>query len=191
MHAAHPDFKAFVAVQTGAVLQGELPRKVAAIVKNGASPTKLTFSITGTERSVLSRLTKSRGQTVIKVLPCKFTADFSLSLKFWNGGNGVFDAKAYPAEKRGISLVPLKDAAYFQRCVVDAGELCWPNGLELSGQQVFELSTELQTNLDLLTGSIFGAAHGFIGRLLAVSSASASPRFLPQQRRCNNCLGKV
>ena len=108
--------------------------------------TKLTCSTTGTERSVLSHLTKSRGQTVIKVLTCKSTADFSLSLKFSNGDSGVFDYKAYLAEKQGVLLEPLKDAAYFQRCFVDAGALCWPNGLELSGQRVFELSTLLQTH---------------------------------------------
>ena len=83
---------------------------------------------------------------MIKVLTCKPTAEFSLSLKFWNGESGVFDAKAYPAEKRGILLEPLKEAAYFQRCFVDAGALCWPNGLELSGQRVLELSTALQTH---------------------------------------------
>ena len=83
---------------------------------------------------------------MIKVLTCKPTADFSLSLKFSNGESGVFDATAYLAEKRGVLLEPLKDAAYFQRCCVDAGALCWPNGLELSGQRVFELSTLLQTH---------------------------------------------
>lgn len=83
---------------------------------------------------------------MIKVLTCKPTADFSLSLKFSNGESGVFDAKAYLAEKRGVLLEPLKEVAYFQRCFVDAGALCWPNGLELSGQRVFALSTVLQTN---------------------------------------------
>ena len=83
---------------------------------------------------------------MIKALTCKPTADFSLSLKFSNGEIGVFDAKAYLAERRGVLLEPLKDAVYFQRCFVDAGALCWPNGLELSGQRVFELSTVLQTH---------------------------------------------
>ena len=83
---------------------------------------------------------------MIKVLTCKPIADFSLLLKFSNGESGVFDAKAYLAEKRGILLEPLKEAAYFQRCFVDAGALCWPNGLELSGQRVLELSTALQTH---------------------------------------------
>ena len=80
---------------------------------------------------------------MIKVLTCKPTADFSVSLKFSNGKVGVFDAKAYLAEKRGVLLEPLKDAVYFQRCFVDAGALCWPNGLELSGQRVLELSKVL------------------------------------------------
>ena len=83
---------------------------------------------------------------MIKVLTCKPTADFTLSLKFSNGESGVFNAKAYLAEKRGILLEPLKESAYFQRCFVDAGALCWPNGLELSGQRVFELTTLLQAH---------------------------------------------
>ena len=83
---------------------------------------------------------------MIKVLTCKPIADFTLSLKFSNGESCFFDGKAYLAEKRGLLLEPLKDAAYFQRCFVDAGALCWPNGLALSGQRVFELSTALQTH---------------------------------------------
>ena len=83
---------------------------------------------------------------MIKVLTCKPIADFTLSLKFSNGESGVFDSKAYLAEKQGVFLEPLKDAAYFQRCFVDAGALCWPNGLELSGQRVFDLRTVLQTH---------------------------------------------
>ncbi len=77
---------------------------------------------------------------MIKVLTCQSIAAFTLELKFSNGESGVFDAKNYLAEKRGSLLDALRDASFFQRCFIDAGALCWPNGLELSGQRVFELS---------------------------------------------------
>jgi Protein of unknown function (DUF2442) len=78
---------------------------------------------------------------VIKVLTCTPVADFKLALTFSNGENGVFDAATYLSEKQGSLLEPLKTISYFQRCFIDAGALCWPNGLELSAQRVLELTT--------------------------------------------------
>lgn len=83
---------------------------------------------------------------MIKVLTCKAIAAFTLELKFSNGESGVFDAKSYLEEKRGSLLEPLREASFFQRCFVDAGALCWPNGLELSGQRVFELCKLLEAH---------------------------------------------
>ena len=84
--------------------------------------------------------------TMIKVLTTKPIAPFTLELMFSNGGSGVFDATSYLAEKSSSLLTPLKTDAYFERCFIDAGALCWPNGLELSGQRVFELCTILETH---------------------------------------------
>ena len=84
--------------------------------------------------------------TILKVLTSKPIAPFTMELTFSNGEAGVFDATSYLTEKSGSLLTPLKTAAYFERCFVDAGALCWPNGLELSGQRVFELSTVLETH---------------------------------------------
>jgi hypothetical protein len=82
----------------------------------------------------------------MKVLTIKPTAPFTLEMTFSNGKTGTFDATSYLAEKSGSLLTPLKTAAYFERCFVDAGALCWPNGLELSGQRIFELCTVLETH---------------------------------------------
>ena len=84
--------------------------------------------------------------TLLKVLTTNPTAPFTLELTFSNGETGVFDATSYLAEKSGSLLTPLKTAAYFERFFVDAGALCWPNGLELSGQRVFELSKVLEAH---------------------------------------------
>ena len=78
---------------------------------------------------------------MIKVLTCKSVDAFKLALTFSNGDRGVFDGAAYLAEKHGSLLEPLKKAEYFQRCFIDAGALCWPNGLELSAQRMLELTT--------------------------------------------------
>jgi hypothetical protein len=78
---------------------------------------------------------------VIKVLTCKPVADFKLALTFSNGERGVLDASIYLSEKQGSLLEPLKTISYFQSCFIDAGALCWPNGLELSAQRVLELTT--------------------------------------------------
>ena len=78
---------------------------------------------------------------MIKVLTCKTAEPFKLALTFSNGERGVFNATAYLLEKHGPLLEPLKKAEYFQSCFIDAGALCWPNGLELSAQRVLELTT--------------------------------------------------
>jgi hypothetical protein len=41
-------------------------------------------------------------------------------------------------QKNGSLLVPLRDENYFQRFFIDAGALCWPNGLELSPARLYE-----------------------------------------------------
>ena len=83
---------------------------------------------------------------MIKVLTCKPVDDFKLALTFSNGESGVFDAAIYLSEKQGSLLEPLRSISYFQSCFIDAGALCWPNGLELSAQRVLELTTLFETH---------------------------------------------
>ena len=83
---------------------------------------------------------------MIKVLTCIPLESFKLSLTFSNGESGVFDATTYLSEKQGPLLEPLKNAEYFESCFIDAGALCWPNGLELSAQRVQELTTVFEPN---------------------------------------------
>jgi len=44
-------------------------------------------------------------------------------------------------QRSGPLLVPLHDESYFKRVFIDAGALCWPNGLELSPQRLYETCT--------------------------------------------------
>lgn len=79
----------------------------------------------------------------MKVLSLEHTEDFQLILAFSNGARGRFDGGAYLSTRHGPLLEPLRQADYFRRCFIEAGAVCWPNGLELSGTRVFELSQPL------------------------------------------------
>ena len=77
---------------------------------------------------------------MIKVLNARCAGDFKLELDFSDHTHGVFDAGAYLATRSGPLLDKLRNANYFARVFIDAGALCWPNGLELSPAKVYELS---------------------------------------------------
>ena len=78
---------------------------------------------------------------MIKVLNARLTAPFTLEIDFSDHTQGVFDANAYLSSRTGPLLDELHDPAYFSRFFIDAGALCWPNGLELSPAKIHELST--------------------------------------------------
>ena len=81
---------------------------------------------------------------MIKLLDVKPLKAHLLELSFSDHSQGVFDGAAYLATRRGPLLDALRDPAYFGRCFVDAGALCWPNGLELSGARLHELVNAAQ-----------------------------------------------
>ena len=81
---------------------------------------------------------------MIKVLNARPAGDFKLELDFSDHTHAVFDAGAYLTTRSGPLLNKLRDANYFARVCIDAGALCWPNGLELSPAKVREL-THLHT----------------------------------------------
>jgi Protein of unknown function (DUF2442) len=88
----------------------------------------------------LNRSNAFKEPTVIKVLTLEPAEGFDLILTFSNGTRGRFDGAAYLAAHRGPLLEPLRQTGAFRRCFVEAGAVCWPNGLELSGARMFELS---------------------------------------------------
>jgi Protein of unknown function (DUF2442) len=78
--------------------------------------------------------------TVIKVLNARLTAPFTLEINFSDHTRGMFDAKAYLADRVAPLLDKLRDPDYFSHFFIDAGALCWPNGLEISPAKIHELS---------------------------------------------------
>ena len=69
------------------------------------------------------------------LLRVEFLGAHRLHLWFSDGTDGVFDAGNL-LQRSGSLLVKLRDPAYFAQCFVEAGALCWPNGLELSPQML-------------------------------------------------------
>lgn len=77
---------------------------------------------------------------MIKVLNARLTAPLVLEIDFSDHSHGVFDANAYLANRAGPLLEKLREPAYFGRFFIDAGALCWPNGLEISPAKIHEIS---------------------------------------------------
>lgn len=78
---------------------------------------------------------------MIKLLSAEYTENGLIAVEFSDGNKGVFDLSAYLNERTGSLLVPLADEGYARRCFIDAGALCWPNGLELSAERLHELAS--------------------------------------------------
>ena len=83
--------------------------------------------------------------TLIKLLDVKTLTPHQLELSFSDHTRGVFDGAHYLASRQGPLLEALRDPACFASCFVDAGALCWPNGLELSATRLHELVTTTAT----------------------------------------------
>ena len=73
-------------------------------------------------------------ETVVRVIP---RADFSLELWFSTGDHRVFDVRPY-LEKGVFSR--LKDEALFQQAHVSLDTVCWPGGLDIAPETLFDKS---------------------------------------------------
>ena len=81
---------------------------------------------------------------MLKLLTARYMGDFQVRLEFSDGTCGDFDGRSL-LQRSGSLLEPLRDAAYFQRCFIDAGALCWPNGLELSALRLRQNTRWVET----------------------------------------------
>jgi hypothetical protein len=74
---------------------------------------------------------------MIKVLEARYLDEHRIELVFSDGKEGVFDASALLL-RTGALVEALRDESYFKRLYIDAGALCWPNGLELAPSRLYE-----------------------------------------------------
>lgn len=74
---------------------------------------------------------------MIKVIQANYMGNLEISLKFSDGTEGIFDGRNF-LKNKGPLLDALRDEMFFTRFFIDAGALCWPNGLELSPAKLHE-----------------------------------------------------
>ena len=74
---------------------------------------------------------------MIKIIEARYQGNFQIALSFSTGQEGVFDGNLL-LQRSGPLLAPLRAEPYFRRAFIDAGTLCWPNGLELSPSKIYE-----------------------------------------------------
>lgn len=74
---------------------------------------------------------------MIKVIEARYRGNFEYELVFSDGLSGLFDGRKL-LSRQGCLLDALRDEKYFKRALIDAGALCWPNGLELSPARLYE-----------------------------------------------------
>jgi hypothetical protein len=74
-------------------------------------------------------------ETVTQVAP---RDDFQLELVFGTGETRLFDARPYL--DRG-AFIRLKDAASFRQANVAFDTMCWPGGLDIAPETLYDRST--------------------------------------------------
>jgi hypothetical protein len=72
-----------------------------------------------------------------KLIEAKWLGERLIELRFSVGLGGTWDATTL-LKRTGPPLDPLRDPGYLARFFIDAGSLCWPNGLELSPDRLHE-----------------------------------------------------
>lgn len=81
---------------------------------------------------------------MVKLFEAHYFCDFQIDVVFLDGKENSFDGKIL-LQRPGSLLEPLRDKNYFQRLFIDAGALCWPNGLELATAHIYETCGTLET----------------------------------------------
>ena len=80
---------------------------------------------------------------MIKLIEARYLGNQRIAFTFSDGREGTFDG-ALLLQRTGSLLEPLRDESYFGKFFIDAGALCWPNGLELSPARLYESCRTLE-----------------------------------------------
>ena len=74
---------------------------------------------------------------MIKLVAIEPKEGTSLLLRFSDGAWGVYDFERY-VDANTEMTAPLRDAAYFRKCFIEAGALAWPNGFDMSADSLHQ-----------------------------------------------------
>ena len=76
---------------------------------------------------------------MIKLIDARSLGGTLVELTFSDGAHGVWSGDLL-LQRQGPLLEPLRDEEYFKRFFIEAGALCWPNGLELSAARLHAIA---------------------------------------------------
>ena len=130
-HAVYQGHEAFVAIESGEVIDGRLPPTAVAWCENGRWRTETNSWIIGDARGPASGSSAFRDWTMIKVVGIEHVRAHELRIRFSDGSFGEHDFSALVNEP-GPMLEPLRDATYFARAFLDFGAPTWPNGFDIA-----------------------------------------------------------
>lgn len=75
---------------------------------------------------------------MIEIRSARYLGEFKIELEFSDGSVRIFDVQGYQRHRSGPLLDALSDEALVKRFRIEAGALCWPNGLELSPASLYQ-----------------------------------------------------
>lgn len=78
---------------------------------------------------------------MIKLVAVHAEAGTALHLTFSDGTAGSFDLAPLIARNTPLTQ-PLTESGFRERCYIEMGALCWPNGLELSAASLHQRMEE-------------------------------------------------
>ena len=135
VHVAYQGHEALVALEDGKVIEGGLPRRVAAVVAHGASTTGQSWRRIGPVHRPSNHSHASPEPTMIKLIAAEHVGDYEIRVAFSDKTGGVLDLRGI-AEAGTSMTEPLRDPTFFARLFIEAGALAWPNGLDFSARSL-------------------------------------------------------
>jgi hypothetical protein len=75
---------------------------------------------------------------MIEIKSARYLGEFRIELEFSDDSLRVFDVQAYRRHRNGPLLDALSDESMVKQFYIEAGALCWPNGLELSPESLYQ-----------------------------------------------------
>jgi hypothetical protein len=80
---------------------------------------------------------------MIKIIQAQYVQQKTLRLYFSDDSYGDYDLQSVCARQTELTT-PLNDEPYFKQFYLELGALCWPNGLELSPENIHRKLEEQQ-----------------------------------------------
>ena len=131
-HAAYGSEEAQILIATGQIMNGSLPGRAAALVRQWA---QLAPRGTGRRLETARRNETSETNRPAAVRPklktLRSNGDFRIAFTYEDGLVVELDFSDHLARRSGPMVEPLHDERFFSQAYIDHGALTWPNGYDV------------------------------------------------------------